>query len=152
MKYLNELPQNLNEVFSIDHLAVKDPVDQYGTLRVSVGSEGVQEDISLEKARSFHISPVAPAPGSNHKSSLVTSYSTEMVIKTIPHPPQSSHQVPSDVWMFLRQREKLVDCRFQDVHEMKEAVTKVLSTFTLEGFQRAFMRWLGATTSALNLQ
>ena len=55
-----------------------------------------------------------------------------MVIITIPHPPQSLHQVPCDVWMFLRQKEKLRDCRFQDVHEMKEAVSKALATYTLD--------------------
>ena len=85
------------------------------------------------------------------KCSFVTSYPTEMVIKTIPHPPQSSHQVPCDFWAFLSLKEKLRDCRFRDVHEMKEAVTKALATFTLEGFQWAFMRWLAAT-SALNLE
>ena len=35
-----------------------------------------------------------------HKSIVVTSYLTEMGIKTVPHPPYSPDLAPCDFWMF----------------------------------------------------
>ena len=73
---------------------------------------------------------------------MVTNYLTEMGIKTVPHPPYSPDMSPSDFWMLPRLKEKLRGRRFEDVEEMKEAVTEALDTFTLEDYQRAFKKWL----------
>ena len=75
-----------------------------------------------------------------HKSIMVTNYLTEMGIKTVPHPPYSPDMSPCDFWMFPRLKEKLRGRRFEDVEEMKEAVTEALDTFTLEDYQRAFKK------------
>ena len=42
-----------------------------------------------------------------HKSIMVTSYLTEMGIKTVPHPPYSPDLAPCDFWMFPRLKEKI---------------------------------------------
>ena len=51
-----------------------------------------------------------------------------MGIKTIPHPPYSPDFAPCDFWFFL----KLRGCHYETIEEMKEAVTKVIDTLTLE--------------------
>ena len=43
-----------------------------------------------------------------------------MGIKTVPHP----LLVPCDFWLFP----KLIDCLYETIEEMKEAVTKVIDT------------------------
>ena len=77
-----------------------------------------------------------------YKSIMVTTCLTEMDIKTVPRPPYSPDQVPCDFWTSARLKEKLRGRRFDDVEEMKEAVTEPLDTFTLEDYQRAFKKWL----------
>ena len=66
----------------------------------------------------------------------------ETGIKTLPHPPYSPDLASCDFWMFPRPKRELRGCRFEDVEEMKEAVTKALDTFTLEDYQQAFKKWL----------
>ena len=61
-----------------------------------------------------------------HNSILFTDYLTKMVIKTVPHPPYSPDLAPCDFWLFP----KLTGCRYETTEEMKEAVTKVIDTFT----------------------
>ena len=53
--------------------------------------------------------------------------------------------------MFSRLKEKLRDRRFEDVEEMKEAVTEALDTFTLEDYQRAFQKWLERYNKCIEL-
>ena len=65
-----------------------------------------------------------------------------MGIKTVPHPPYSLDLAPCDFWMVPRLKEKFRGHRFEDGEAIKEAVTEGLDTFTLEDYQRAFMRWL----------
>ena len=65
------------------------------------------------------------APVNN--SILVTDYLTKMGIKTVPQPPYSPDLAPSDFWLFP----KLTGCRrYETIEEMKEAVVKVIDTFT----------------------
>ena len=53
--------------------------------------------------------------------------------------------------MFPRLKEKLRGRRFEDVEEMKEAVTEALDTFTLEDYQRAFKKWLERYNKCIEL-
>ena len=61
-----------------------------------------------------------------------------MGIKTVPHLPYSPDIAPWDFWLFP----KLKDCRYETIEEMKEAMTKVISTLTQEDFHGAFQKLL----------
>ena len=61
-----------------------------------------------------------------------------MGIKTIPQPPYSPHLAPCDFSLFP----KLRGCRYERIEGMKEAVTKVIDTFTQEDFHGAFQKSL----------
>ena len=61
-----------------------------------------------------------------HNSILVTDYLSKMGINTLPQPPYRSDLAPCDFWLFP----KLRGCRYETIEEMKEAVTKVIDTFT----------------------
>ena len=61
-----------------------------------------------------------------------------MGIKTVSHPPCSPDLVPCDFCLFP----KLRGCRYETTEEMKEAVTKVIDTFTEEDFHGAFQKLL----------
>ena len=63
-----------------------------------------------------------------------------MGIKTVPHPPYSPDLAPCDFWLFPKLKENLRGSRFETIEEMKEAVTRVVDTFTLEDFQGAFQK------------
>ena len=78
-----------------------------------------------------------------HNSILVTDYLTKMGIKTVPHPHYSSHLAPCDFWLFPKLNEKLRDCRYETIEEIKKAVTKVIDTLTQEDFHGAFKKLLG---------
>ena len=65
-----------------------------------------------------------------------------MGIKTVPQPPYSQDLAPCDLWLFPRLKEKLVGCHYETIEEMKEAVTKVIDTLTLEDFYGAFQKLL----------
>ena len=60
-----------------------------------------------------------------------------MGIKTVPQPPYSPDLAPCDFWSFA----KLIGC-YETIEEMKEAVTKVIDTLTLEDFHGAFLMFL----------
>ena len=61
-----------------------------------------------------------------------------MGIKTVPHDPYSPDLAPCDFWLFP----KLRGCCYETIEEMKEAVTKVIDTFTQEDFHEAFQKLL----------
>ena len=61
-----------------------------------------------------------------------------MGIKTVLQPPYSRDLAPCDFWLFP----KLRGCRYETIEEMKEAVTKVIDTLTLEDFHRGFQNLL----------
>ena len=61
-----------------------------------------------------------------------------MDIKTGPQPPYSRDLAPFDFWLFPKQRA----CRYETIEEMKEAVTKLIDTFTQEDFNGAFQKLL----------
>ncbi len=63
---------------------------------------------------------------------------TKMGIKTVPHPPYSQDLAPCDFWLFP----KLRGCRYETIEDMKEAVTKIIDTFTLEDFYGVFQKLL----------
>ena len=71
-----------------------------------------------------------------HKSILVTDYLTKMAIKTVLQPPYSSDLAPCDFGLFP----KLRGCRYETIEDMKEAVVKVIDTFTQEDFHRALQK------------
>ena len=61
-----------------------------------------------------------------------------MGIKTVPQPPCSPDLAPCDFRLFP----KLRGCRYETIEEMKEAVTKVIDTLTLEDFDGSFQKLL----------
>ena len=61
-----------------------------------------------------------------------------MGIKTVPHSPYSPDLAPCDFWLFP----KLRACRYEIIEEMKEAVSKVIDTHTLEDFHRVYQKLL----------
>ena len=71
-------------------------------------------------------------------SILVTDYLTKRGIKTVPQPPYSPDLAPCDFWLFP----KFKEIRYETIEEMKEAVTKVIDTLTLEDFHGAFQKLL----------
>ena len=95
----------------------------------------VQKEIPWEEASTLQIGQwhfhLDNAPV--HNSILVTDYLTKMSIKTVSHPPYRPDLAPSDIWLFP----KLRVCRYETIGEMKEAVTKVIDTLTLDDFHGA---------------
>ena len=63
---------------------------------------------------------------------------TKIGIKTVSHPPNSQEFAPCELWLFPNLR----GCRYETIEEMKEAVTKVIDTFTQEDFLGAFQELL----------
>ena len=61
-----------------------------------------------------------------------------MDIKTVPHTPYSPDLALCDFCLFP----KLRGCRYEIIEEMKEAVTKVIDTLTLDDFHGAFQKLL----------
>ena len=61
-----------------------------------------------------------------------------MGIKTVRHPPYSPGLAPCDFLL----SPKLRGCRYETIEEMKEAVTKVINTFTQEDLHGAFQKLL----------
>ena len=73
-----------------------------------------------------------------HNSILITDYLTKIGIKTVPHPPYSPDLAPCD-FSYSLSPEAVV---MREIEEMKEAVTKVINTLTLEDFHGAFQTLL----------
>ena len=73
-----------------------------------------------------------------HNSILVTDYFTKMGINTVSQPSYSPDLAPGDFCLFP----KLRSCRYETIEEMKEAVTKLIDTLTLEDFHGAFQKLL----------
>ena len=63
-----------------------------------------------------------------HNSILVTDYLTKIGIKIVPQPSYSPDLAPCDFWLFP----KLRGCLYETIEDIKEAVTKVIDTFTQE--------------------
>ena len=61
-----------------------------------------------------------------------------MDIKTVPQSPYSPDLAPCDFCLFP----KLRGCRYETIDEIKEAVTKVIDTFTQEDFHWALPKLL----------
>ena len=73
-----------------------------------------------------------------HNSIFVKDYFTMMGIKRVPRPPYSADLASCDFWLFS----KLRGCCYETIEEMKEVVTKVIVTLTLEDFYEAFQKLL----------
>ena len=73
-----------------------------------------------------------------HNSILVTDYLTNMGIKKAPQSPYSPDLAPCDFWLLPNLR----GFRYETIEEMKEAVAKVIDTFTQEDFDGAFQKLL----------
>ena len=80
------------------------------------------------------------APVTN--SILVTDYLTKMRIKILPQPLYNPDFAPCGFLLYPKFKEKLKDCRYETIEEMKEAVTKVIDTLTPEDFHEAFQKFL----------
>ena len=65
-----------------------------------------------------------------------------MGIKTVTHPSYSPDLALCDFWLFPKLKQKLRGCRYETIEEMKEAVMKVINTFTQEDFHGAFWKLL----------
>ena len=65
-----------------------------------------------------------------------------MGIKTVPQPPYCPDFAPCDFCLFPKLKEKLRGCRYETIEEMKEAVTKVIDTFTQEDLHAALQKLL----------
>ena len=61
-----------------------------------------------------------------------------MGIKTVLHPPYCPELAACDIWLFP----KLINCRYETIEEIKEAVARVLDTLTQEDFPGAFQKLL----------
>ena len=61
-----------------------------------------------------------------------------MGINIIPHPSNRLDLAPCDFWLFPTRRGRC----YETIEEMKEAVTKVIDTFTQEDFHGAFQKLL----------
>ena len=61
-----------------------------------------------------------------------------MGIKTVPRPPYNPDVALSVFWLLPKLKEKLRGYRYETIEEMKEAVKKVIDTFTQEDFHGAF--------------
>ena len=61
-----------------------------------------------------------------------------MGMKTVSQPPYSPDLAPCDFWLFP----KLRGCGYETIEEMKEAVPKVIDTFTHEDFHGALKKLL----------
>ena len=61
-----------------------------------------------------------------------------MGIKTRSQPPYSPDLAPCDFWLFP----KIRGCRYETIEEMKEAVTKIVVTFTQDDFDEAYQKLL----------
>ena len=97
--------------------------------------KGVQEEIPSEEASTLQIGLAAFPPQAQPCQRLLDQDS----IKRVPHPPYSSDFAPCDFWLFPKPR----GCRrYEIIREMKEAVTKVIDTFTQEDFHEAFQKLL----------
>ena len=100
------------------------------------GFKGVQEDIPWEEASTLQIGSVAFLPGQCTSSQL---HPCHRLFDQVPQPPCSPDLAPCDFWLFP----KLRGCRYETIEEMKEAVTKVIDTFTQEDFHGAYQKLLG---------
>ena len=63
-----------------------------------------------------------------------------MGIKTVRHPPYSPDLAPCDFCLFP----KLRGCRYETIEEMKEAMTKVVDSLTLENFHERYNKCIVA--------
>ena len=61
-----------------------------------------------------------------------------MGIETDPQPSYRPDLAPCDFWLFPKSR----GYRYESIGEMKDAVTKVIDTLTLEDFHGAFQKFL----------
>ena len=104
------------------------------------GFKGVQEEIPREEASTLQIESVAFSPGQCTSTQLhpCPRLFDQMGINTVPQPPYSADLAPCDFWLFPELR----GCRYETIEEMKEAVTKVIDTFTQEDFHMAFWKLL----------
>ena len=104
------------------------------------GFKGVQEEIPSEEASTLQISSVAFPPDQYTSPQLHPCHRllSKMGIKTVTQPPYRPDLAPCDFCLFP----KLRSCRYETIEEMKEAVTKVFDTLTLEDFHAAFQKLL----------
>ena len=125
---------------------VKKPIDQswlakgVGLGLLCWGFKGVQQEIpwkrpALFKSGQWHFhqdnEPV-------HNCILVTDYLTKMGINTVPQLPYIPDLAPCNFCLFP----KLRGFRYKTIEGMKEAVTKVIDTFTQDVFYGAFQKLL----------
>ena len=95
------------------------------------GFKGIQEEIPREEASTLQIGSVVFPPGQCTSPQL---HLCHRLFDQDGHQDSSSDLAPCDLWLFP----KLRGCRYETIEEMKDAVTKVIDTLTLEDFHGAF--------------
>ena len=103
------------------------------------GFKGVQEEI-VRRGQHF-LNRVSDISTRTMHQSITPSLSqtlTKMGIKTVPQPPYSPDLAPCDFCLFPKLRGR----HYESIEEMKEAVTKVIDTFTQEELHGAFQKLL----------
>ena len=121
------------------------PDNQQGILRW--GFKGVPEEIPWEEASTLQIGSVAFPLGQwtslqLHPCHRLFDQDGHQDSLSPFHPPYSPDLVLCDFWLFPKLKEKLTGCRYETIKEMKEAVTKVIDTFTQEDIRGAFQKLL----------
>ena len=101
------------------------------------GFKEVQEEIPWEEASTLQIGVSSISTRTMHQST--TPSLSQTGIKTVSHPPYSPDIAPCDFWLFP----KLRGCRYETIEMIKEAVTKVIDTFTQEDFHEALLEVVG---------
>ena len=104
------------------------------------GFKGVQEEIPSEEVSTLQIGSMAFPPGQCTSPQL---HPCHRLFVQDEHQDSSSAShspdlAPCEFWLFP----KLRGCRYETIEEMKEAVTKVIDTLTLEDFHGAFQKLL----------
>ena len=95
----------------------------------------VQEEIWSEEASTLQIGSVLFPAGQCTSPQLHPRYKLfDQDGHQDSHPPYSRDLAPCDFWLFPNLR----GCHYETIEEMKEAVTKVLDTFTQEDLHGAF--------------
>lgn len=125
---MSELQSQLRKFSFVDenhHVSTKTIRIQFGVGMVTV-HKITYEDLSMCKIGAKFIPRVL------RMSILVTNYLIEIGIKTIPHLLYGPGLTPRDLWLFPETA----------ILKMKEAVARVMGTFTLKKFYGAFLKWL----------
>lgn len=75
-----------------------------------------------------------------HANNIVIDYLQEEKINLIPHPPYSPDLAPADFWLFNYLKRNLDT--YPDAKSLAKAITKVLSSTSIDEYQKTFQYWI----------